>query len=70
MGFPVPLGPWAMGPLRDRLLTLLVDGPLVSTGILAEGGPKRLIDGADGHGRHLWFFLVLSEWMAATGVRL
>lgn len=70
MGFPVPLGLWAAGPLRDRLLTLLRDGPLVSAGILAEGAPQRLLDGAGGHGRHLWFFLVLSEWMAATGVRL
>ncbi len=70
MGFPVPLGLWAAGPLRDRLLTLLRDGPLVSARILDEGAPQRLLDGAGGHGRHLWFFLVLSEWMAATGVRL
>ncbi len=70
MGFPVPLGLWAAGPLRDRLLTLLTEGPLVPAGILAPDAPRHLIDGAGGHGRHLWFFLILSEWMESTGARL
>jgi len=68
MGFPVPLGEWARGPLRDEFLAILRDGPLVPAGILAPDAPQELIDGAGGHGRHLWFFLILSEWMAATGV--
>ncbi len=41
----------------------------MSAGILAGGAPRRLLEEAGGHGRHLWFFLVLSEWMQATGVR-
>jgi asparagine synthase (glutamine-hydrolysing) len=69
MGFPVPLGRWAAGPLETALRELLNAGPLVDLGILAPGAPERLLTGAGGHGRHLWFFLCLSEWMAATGAR-
>ncbi|MEN8152364.1 MAG: asparagine synthase C-terminal domain-containing protein, partial [Planctomycetota bacterium] len=69
MGFPVPLGEWAAGPLAADLRERLEDGPLVSAGILAPGAPERLLAGAGGHGRHLWFFLLLSEWMDATGAR-
>ena len=69
MGFPVPLGPWARGPLREELRERLEDGPLVREGILRAGAPERLLDAAGGHGRHLWFFLLLSEWMSATGAR-
>jgi len=69
MGFPVPLGRWARGPLRRSLTERLNDGPLVREGILAAGAPERLLEAAGGHGRHLWFFLLLSEWMDATGAR-
>lgn len=69
MGFPVPLGPWARGPLREKIRERLNDGPLVAERILAKDAPERLLDAAGGHGRHLWFFLVLSEWMAATDAR-
>jgi asparagine synthase (glutamine-hydrolysing) len=69
MGFPVPLGRWARGPLREALRERLRDGPLVPAGILAPGAPERLLEAAGGHGRHLWFFLLLSEWMDGTGAR-
>jgi asparagine synthase (glutamine-hydrolysing) len=69
MGFPVPLGEWARGPLAGWFRERLADGPLVTEGILAPGAAERLLAEAGGHGRHLWFFLLLSEWMAATGVR-
>jgi len=69
MGFPVPLGRWARGPLRSFITERLNDGPLVSEGILAPGAPERLLEAAGGHGRHLWFFLLLGDWMAETGAR-
>jgi asparagine synthase (glutamine-hydrolysing) len=70
MGFPVPLGRWARGPLRKPLLERLMDGPLVREGILAADAPNRLLETAGGHGRHLWLFLLLSEWMEGTGIGL
>jgi asparagine synthase (glutamine-hydrolysing) len=69
MGFPVPLGEWARGPLRAALRERLEDGPLVASGILRPGVTESLLEGAGSHGRHLWLFLVLSEWLDATGVR-
>jgi asparagine synthase (glutamine-hydrolysing) len=69
MGFPVPLGKWAAGPLGAALEARLAGGPLVPLGILAPDGPGRIVAGAGGHGRHLWFFLLLSEWLDAAGVR-
>jgi hypothetical protein len=48
---------------------MLEDGPLVDGGILAPDAPAKLLESAGDHGRHLWFFLLLSEWMAATGIR-
>ncbi len=68
-GFPVPVDLWARGVLRSEILRRLREGPLVAEGLLAPDAPERLVDGAGGHGRHLWFFLILSEWMAATGLR-
>ena len=68
MGFPVPLAKWAAGPLREPLLEKLRDGPLIPAGILAKDAPQKLVTGAGGHGRHLWFFLILSEWMAGAGI--
>ena len=70
MGFPVPIERWAAGPLREEILGRLARGPLVPAGILAPGAPERLLATAGGHGRHLWFFLLLSEWMEATGIRI
>jgi asparagine synthase (glutamine-hydrolysing) len=70
MGFPVPLGLWAQGPLRNEFLDRLHSGPLVTEGLLAADAPERLLDGAGGHGRHLWFFLLLSEWMEGMGMGL
>jgi asparagine synthase (glutamine-hydrolysing) len=69
MGFPVPLHLWARGPLRDWLRERLADGPLVREGLLDPAAPDRLLEEAGGHGRHLFFFLLLSEWMDATGAR-
>jgi asparagine synthase (glutamine-hydrolysing) len=69
MGFPVPLARWAGSPLGEWFLAVLTAGPLVSAGILAPDAPGDLVAMAGGHGRHLWFFLLLSEWMEAAGVR-
>jgi hypothetical protein len=69
MGYPVPLDEWARGPLRTALRERLEDGPLVEAGLLAPGAAERLAGTGGGHGRLLWFFLVLSEWMRETGVR-
>lgn len=66
MGFPVPLPALLATPEGAEVLARLRDGPLVREGILAPGAAETLAAGAGGHGRHLWFFLLLSAWMEAV----
>jgi asparagine synthase (glutamine-hydrolysing) len=62
MGFPVPLGPWARGPLREFLRDLLLDGTARGRGIARPGGVEALLASDGVEGRGLWAMVSLELW--------
>lgn len=62
MGFPVPLAPWARGPLAEPLRDLLLDGEARRRGIVEPEAVPKLLLGESVEARHLWALLNVELW--------
>jgi asparagine synthase (glutamine-hydrolysing) len=66
MGFPVPLGEWINGELRDLVLDVFSGESARSRPYLAEGFDVRdLIEGEGAFSRNLWGLFSLELWQQA-----
>ena len=65
MGFPVPLAPWARGPLREFFRDLLLDGVAKRRGIADSAAVERLLDGETIAARRLWALASVELWHRA-----
>jgi asparagine synthase (glutamine-hydrolysing) len=63
MGFPVPLAPWARGPLAAAVRELLSGGAAVARGWLDAAAVPKLLAGESVEARHLWSALNLELWL-------
>ncbi len=62
MGFPVPLGSWLRGPLKDFARDLLLDRRARERGLLLPAVVEGLLDSEEEHGRALWGAINLELW--------
>jgi asparagine synthase (glutamine-hydrolysing) len=65
MGFPVPLAPWARGPLRGWFRDLLLDGEARRRGIAEPGAVERLLGAETIEARSLWALASVELWFRA-----
>jgi asparagine synthase (glutamine-hydrolysing) len=65
MGFPVPLAPWARGPLRGFLRDLLLDPAARRRGLAEPAAVERLLDAETVSARRLWALASLELWHRA-----
>ena len=67
MGFSVPLARWFRGPLRARLRSALLDGPMVESGYFEPAAMRQLIDqhesGRVDHSTPLWTMLMFDAFL-------
>jgi asparagine synthase (glutamine-hydrolysing) len=73
--FSVPLRAWVRNDLREVINDSLVQGELVSSGMIRAGALRRLIAdeqaGREDHAKHIWQLLTLELWyrnMRSLGV--
>ncbi len=65
MGFPVPLAPWARGPLRGFFRDLLLDGGARRRGLTNPEAVERLLDAETVAARSLWALASIELWYRA-----
>jgi asparagine synthase (glutamine-hydrolysing) len=65
MGFPVPLGEWSRGPLRDFLRDILLGGRARQRGVFQPEAVEQLIARERSFGREVWGLLCLELWFRA-----
>lgn len=65
MGFPVPLGKWWRGELKDFLHDCLLSSRARQRGVYRMDGVERLIDREETFGREVWGLLSLELWFRA-----
>ncbi len=65
MGFPVPIGDWFRGPLRDFLGDILLSDRARQRGLYRMDGVERLIMKERRFGRQIWGLLCLELWHRA-----
>ncbi len=65
MGFPVPVGEWFGGPLRDFVGDILLGERARQRGLYRPDGVEQLIRGERAFGRQLWGLLSLELWFRA-----
>jgi asparagine synthase (glutamine-hydrolysing) len=65
MGFPVPLGEWSRGPIRDFLHDVLLSTRARQRGVYRIDSVEALIGGEKPFGRQLWGLLCLELWFRA-----
>jgi len=67
MGFAVPLARWIRGPLRERVRSSLLKGPLAQTGWFDLSTVRRLVEqhesGARDHSTPLWTLLMYDAFL-------
>jgi len=67
MGFAVPLARWFRGPLRERVRSALLEGPMLDCGWFNDGVVRRLIDehqsGRADHSTPLWTLLMFDAFL-------
>ncbi len=67
MGFSVPLARWLRGPLRQRLRTALLDGPVLEGGWLDPAAVRQLVEqhesGRADHSTPLWTLLMFDAFL-------
>jgi asparagine synthase (glutamine-hydrolysing) len=66
MGFAVPLASWFRGPLRERVRSSLLDGPLLDSGLFNRPAIERLVTQHEtsvrDHSSPLWALLMLDAF--------
>ena len=65
MGFPVPVGEWFRGPLKDFLGDILLSDRARQRGLYKMEGVERLIVREQRFGRQIWGLLCLELWHRA-----
>ena len=65
MGFPVPLAPWARGPLREFFRELLLDGAARRRGLARPEAVERMLEDETVAARRLWALASLELWHRA-----
>lgn len=71
VGFPVPLGDWLAGPLRQRARERLLSSDARSRPLFRQGAMEKFINGGDhspANGLRVWMLLNVEAWMNAYGV--
>jgi asparagine synthase (glutamine-hydrolysing) len=67
MGFAVPLAQWLRGPLRQRVRSALLQGPMLDGGWLDPAAVRTLVDehetGRHDHGTPLWTLLMFDAFL-------
>ena len=67
MGFAVPLARWFRGPLKQRVRSALLEGPMFEGGWLNQAVVARLVDehqsGAHDHSTPLWTLLMFDAFL-------
>ncbi|MFY9514105.1 MAG: XrtA/PEP-CTERM system amidotransferase [Rubrivivax sp.] len=67
MGFSVPLARWFRGPLRERVRSSLLQGPMIEQGWLQGAVVRRLVDehqsGQRDHSTPLWSLLMFDAFL-------
>ena len=70
MGFSVPLARWFRGPLRQRVRSALLQGPMLDSGWFDPNSMRRLVDehesGRHDHSTPLWSMLMFDAFMRNT----
>ena len=68
MGFAVPLARWFRGPLRERVRSSLLAGPLLDAGVLNADVVRRLVTeherGEKDHSTPLWSLLMFDAFIS------
>lgn len=70
MGFAVPLARWFRGPLRERMRSALLEGPMLDTGWFEPAVVRRLVEqhesGRSDHSTPLWTLLMFDAFLRNT----
>lgn len=70
MGFAVPLARWFRGPLRQRMRSALLEGPMLDTGWFNAAVVRRLVEqhesGRNDHSTPLWTLLMFDAFLRNT----
>ena len=70
MGFSVPLANWFRGPLRERVRSALLDGPLADSGWFDHATIRQMIEqherGARDHSTPLWTLVMYDAFLRNT----
>jgi asparagine synthase (glutamine-hydrolysing) len=70
MGFSVPLARWFRGPLRQRMRSALLEGPMLDSGMFNAGVVQQLIEqhesGRRDHSTPLWSLLMFDAFLRRT----
>ena len=71
MGFAVPLSRWFRGPLRARLRSALLEGPMMDSGWFNAGAVRTLLEeheaGRRDHSAGLWAMLMFDAFLQGQG---
>lgn len=65
MGFPVPLGEWSKGPLRDFVRDILLGDRARQRGVFQPKAVETLLEEERSFGRQSWGLLCLELWFRA-----
>jgi asparagine synthase (glutamine-hydrolysing) len=67
MGFAVPLARWFKGPLRERVRSALLAGPLAESGMFDAGTVRQMVEqhenGSRDHSTPLWTLLMYDAFL-------
>ncbi len=67
MGFAVPLQRWFRGPLKARVRSALLEGPMIEGGWLDAAAVRRIVDenerGAHDHSTPIWTMLMFDAFL-------
>ena len=71
MGFAVPLARWFRGPLKARMRSALLEGPMMDSGLFDPAVMRRLVDdhesGRQDHSTPLWTMLMFDAFLHTQG---
>ncbi len=70
MGFSVPLARWFRGPLKARMRSALLDGPMLDSGLFNAGVVQQMMEqhesGRRDHSTPLWTLLMFDAFLRGT----
>ena len=70
MGFAVPLGRWIRGPLRERVRSALLNGPMLESGWFNEPAMRQMVDdherGVRDYSSAIWTMLMFDAFLRVS----